>query len=65
VRALCRRVVAVGRLVIPTPDRTFLAYARAVVAYGGGDPSDEGCGRAAVGLTQWLERRGRTACGPG
>ena len=61
-RALERRVAAVGRVVAPEPDRAFLAYARAVVAYGGGDPA----GEAAVGLARWLGRRGKdTACGPG
>ena len=50
-RRLDRRVAAVGRVVAPTPNRTYLAYARAVVAYGGGDPA----GEAAVGLAQWLE----------
>ena len=59
-RALDRRVAAVGRVVIPAPDPRFLSYARAVVAYGGGDPS----GEAAVGLARWLESgRREQPCG--
>ena len=50
-RALGQRVEAVGWVIAPQPDRAFLAYARAVVAYGGGEPG----GEAPVGLTRWLE----------
>ena len=61
-RALERRMAAVGRVVALEPDRTVLAYARVVVAYGGGDPA----GEAAVGLARWLETgRRRTPCGQG
>ena len=64
-RRLGRRVAAVGRAVAPPPDRTFLAYARAVVAYGGGDPTGEGFEAAAAGLARWLEAGRRRPCGPG
>lgn len=57
-RALERRVAAVGRAVAPAPDPAFLAYARAVVAYGGGDPKSE----TAVGLARWLENGRREPC---
>ena len=60
-RALDRRVAAVRRAVTSAPDPGFLAYARAVVAYGGGDPA----GEAAVRLARWLETgRRRHPCGP-
>jgi len=66
VRRLYRRVAAVGRVVVPRADPRFLAYARAVVAYGGGDPRDEAFDGSAVGLARWLESgRRRQPCGPG
>lgn len=65
-RALARRVRAVGRAADPPPGRTFLAFARAAVAYGGGDPTGDGFEAAAVGLARWLEHgRRERLCGPG
>jgi len=66
VRRLRRRVAAVHQTIVPRPDPRFFAYARAVVDYGGGDPSGEGFDASAVGLAWWLtsERR-QTPCGPG
>jgi len=64
VRALGRRVAAVGRVVTPQPNTACLAYARAVVAYGGGVPAGAGFETAAVGLARWLETgRRRDPCG--
>jgi hypothetical protein len=61
-RRLDCRVARIGRAVAPPPSRPFLAYARAVVAYGGGEPGGDGFEEAAVGLARWLERgRRRTA----
>jgi hypothetical protein len=59
-RALARRVNGVQRVVQPAPPPSFLAYARAVVAYGGGDPVSE----ASVTLACWLagERRQESLC---
>ena len=48
-RALGRRVAAVRRVATPEPDRTVVAYARAVVAYGGGELRIDGFEQAAVG----------------
>ncbi|CAA9538141.1 MAG: hypothetical protein AVDCRST_MAG49-535 [uncultured Thermomicrobiales bacterium] len=54
------RVAAVGRMITPQPNPAYLAYARAVVAYGGGEPA----GEAAVGLARWLESgRREQPCG--
>ncbi len=65
-RRLGRRVAAVGRAVDPPPNAMLLAYARAVVAFGGADPRGEDFERAAVGYARWLERGGKdAACGPG
>ena len=60
-RALGRRVAALGRVVAPALGKAFLAYARAVVVYGGGEPGAVGFDEAAVGLARWLERGRRTA----
>lgn len=65
-RALGRRVAAVGRVLIAAPDPTFLAYARAVVAYGGGELGSEGFRQAAMELARWLASGRRSdPCGPG
>lgn len=63
-RALARRVAAVGRAVDPAPDRAFLAYARAAVAFGGAVPASSEAEAAAVGLARWLVS-GRHPCEPG
>lgn len=61
-KRLGRRVAAIDRVVTPRPDSAFLAYARAMVAYGGGDPT----GASAVELARWLEwGRREGPCGPG
>ena len=59
-RRLGRRVVVAGRVIEPASNRAFLAYARAVVAYGGGDPADDGFQEATVTLARWL-KSGRRA----
>ena len=48
-RRLERRVTAVRRAMAPGSSFTFLAYARAVVAYGGGEPAGVGFEEAAGG----------------
>ena len=61
-RRLHWRVEAVQKVVAPSPSASFLAYARAVVTYGGEDPTSE----MAVGLTRWFERgRRERACRAG
>lgn len=46
-RALGRRVSTVQANLNPQPDQTFLAYARAVIAFGGGTPTHESANRLA------------------
>jgi len=60
-RALKRRVEALDRRLDPRPRADFLAYARAVVAYEGGDPTSE----TAVEMARWLEVGRWTTCGLG
>lgn len=45
------RLSRLEQRVSPTPNPMFLAYARQVVAFGGGDPM----GEAAVDLARWLD----------
>lgn len=57
-----RWVAAVDRVVAPKPRRSFLASARAVAAYGDGNPT----GEAAVALARWIETgRSQGPCGRG
>jgi hypothetical protein len=58
VRGLERRLGALGRRWNPPPDPQFLAFARAVVGFGG-EP-DPG-GESAEGLARWLAARGAKA----
>ena len=58
-RALGWRVAAIHRRTAPRPSSTFLAYARAVVTYGGGEPGSTAFDGAADGLARWLESGGR------
>ncbi len=50
-KALGRRVARVSARLEPTPDPAFLAYARAVIAWGGGEPTPAGVRAAARELT--------------
>jgi hypothetical protein len=38
-RAVHRRIERVAQALDPLPDRSFLAYARALIAFGGEEPS--------------------------
>ena len=49
-RALSRRVSRVSASIDPMPDAAFLAYARAVVAWGGGEPDEDAAVRLARAL---------------